>query len=213
MRRHEMSHLFDNLKVTLTGNEKKLIVFPESTDERVLTAVGRLAEEDLMTPVLIGKESDIKRKAEELSVDTSKCKIIDPVNYEKMRQMIAEFTEIRKGKATQEEAKEILKTENYFGTMLVQMGEADGLVSGAVNSTSDTVRPALQIIKTRPGIKGAFCSGLLVTTAVAHHQIKRVGLTFQKGFLIHHVGAPHHELVIVRGEAFENPKQFGVIFT
>ena len=148
-----MSHLFDNLKVTLTGNEKKRIVFPEATDERVLTAAGRLAEEDLMTPVLIGKESDIKRKAGEFGVDTSKCKIIDPINYEKMKQMITEFIEIRKGKATQEEAQEILKTENYFGTMLVQMGEADGLVSGAVNSTSDTVRPALQIIKTRPGIK------------------------------------------------------------
>lgn len=148
-----MSHLFDNLKVTLTGNEKKRIVFPEATDERVLTAAGRLAEEDLMTPVLIGKESDIKRKAGEFGVDTSKCKIIDPINYEKMKQMITEFIEIRKGKATQEEAQEILKTENYFGTMLVQMSEADGLVSGAVNSTSDTVRPALQIIKTRPGIK------------------------------------------------------------
>src|SRR5690625_7529300 len=66
--------------------------------------------------------------------------------------MVNKYVKIRKGKATKEQAKEILRTENYFGTMLVYMDEAHGLVSGAVHSTSDTVRPALQIIKTLPGI-------------------------------------------------------------
>lgn len=147
-----MSDLFVNLKETLKDSNKKLIVFPEATDERILVAASKLAEEGLMTPVLIGKEAEITEKSKELKVSIEKCQIINPLSYEKNDEMVDEFVEIRKGKATKEEAKKILKTENYFGTMLVYMNQAHGLVSGAVHSTSDTVRPALQIIKTRPGI-------------------------------------------------------------
>lgn len=147
-----MSDLFVNLKETLKDSNKRLIVFPEATDERILVAASKLAEEDLMTPVLIGKEAEITEKSKELKVSIEKCQIINPLSYEKNDEMVDEFVEIRKGKATKEEAKKILKTENYFGTMLVYMNQAHGLVSGAVHSTSDTVRPALQIIKTRPGI-------------------------------------------------------------
>ena len=85
--------------------------------------------------------------------------IIDPNNYPAMDEMVAAFVERRKGKATEEQAREMLKDENYFGTMLTYMGLTDGLVSGAVHSTGDTVRPALQIIKTKPGVSrtsGAF---------------------------------------------------------
>lgn len=148
-----MSELFSNLKKALKANEKKLIVFPEAMDERVLSAASKLAEESIMTPVLIGDEKEVNAKAKELDLDITKCQLMNPANYENYDQMVDEFVEIRKGKATKESAKEILQTENYFGTMLVHMGEAHGLVSGAVHSTSDTVRPALQIIKTRPGIK------------------------------------------------------------
>lgn len=148
-----MSHLFTNLTQALKENKKRLIVFPEGTDERILSATSKLAEEEILTPILIGEESEVLAKAKEMNVNIDKCKIIDPLNYEKMNEMIDSFLEIRQGKTTKEEAIELLKTESYFGTMLVSMNEADGLVSGAVNSTSDTVRPALQIIKTRPGIK------------------------------------------------------------
>lgn len=148
-----MSHLFTNLTQALKENEKRLIVFPEGTDERILSATSKLAEEEILTPILIGEESEVLAKAKDMNVNIDKCKIIDPLNYEKMNEMIDSFLEIRQGKTTKEEAIELLKTESYFGTMLVSMNEADGLVSGAVNSTSDTVRPALQIIKTRPGIK------------------------------------------------------------
>ncbi len=148
-----MSHLFTNLSQALKENEKRLIVFPEGTDERILSATSKLAEEEILTPILIGEESEVLAKAKDMNVNIDKCKIIDPLNYEKMNEMIDSFLEIRQGKTTKEEAIELLKTESYFGTMLVSMNEADGLVSGAVNSTSDTVRPALQIIKTRPGIK------------------------------------------------------------
>ncbi len=148
-----MSHLFTNLTQALKENEKRLIVFPEGTDERILSATSKLAEKEILTPILIGDESEVLAKAKAFNVNIEKCKIINPLNYEKMNEMIDSFLEIRQGKTTKEEAVEMLKTESYFGTMLVSMNEADGLVSGAVNSTSDTVRPALQIIKTRPGIK------------------------------------------------------------
>lgn len=147
-----MSDLFQELKHKITSANKK-IVFPESLDERILEAVSKLSKEGLLTPVLIGEESAIQEKANSLSYDISDCTIIDPNHYPAFEEMVESFVERRKGKATPEQAREVLKNENYFGTMLVYQNEADGLVSGAVHSTSDTVRPALQIIKTKPGVK------------------------------------------------------------
>lgn len=147
-----MSRLFNNLKKALKESNKKLIVFPEATDERILTAASKLAEENLMTPILIGDEKEIALESEKLAININKCEIINPLNYERFVEMVDEFVKVRKGKATKEDAEKILKTGIYFGTMLVYMNEAHGLVSGAVHSTSDTVRPALQIIKKLPGI-------------------------------------------------------------
>src|SRR5699024_4183967 len=123
------------------------------TDERVLKAACRLAEEGLVEPVLIGKEEKIKEKAKQLQIDFEHCFVVDPHEYGAMDEMIEQFVERRNGKVTEVEAEEILKDVNYFGTMLVYTKEADGLVSGAVHSTSDTVRPALQIIKTKVDVK------------------------------------------------------------
>jgi len=147
-----MSNLFDTLRSKINGQGKK-VVFPEGLDERILTAVSQLGREDLLTPVLVGNEEKVKQKASEVGVDISSAEILDPANYDAFDEMVANFVERRKGKATEEKAREILQDENYFGTMLVYMGKADGLVSGAAHSTADTVRPALQIIKTKPGIK------------------------------------------------------------
>ncbi|MBM7551820.1 phosphate acetyltransferase [Thalassobacillus pellis] len=147
-----MSDLFDTLTDKIKSKGKR-IVFPESTDDRILTAASRLANNGVMVPVLIGNAERIKEKAGELGLDISSTEIIDPDKYEFMDEMIRSFVERRKGKATEEDAKTILKDENYFGTMLVYMENADGLVSGAAHSTADTVRPALQIIKTKPGIQ------------------------------------------------------------
>ena len=94
--------------------------------------------------------------AKENGHDVSACQIIDPLTYEKMDEMIDKFVEVRKGKATREQATTLLKDPNYFGTMLIYLGLADGLVSGACHSTGDTVRPALQIIKTKPGASRVF---------------------------------------------------------
>ncbi|WP_102026383.1 phosphate acetyltransferase [Salirhabdus sp. Marseille-P4669] len=147
-----MSDLFSTLKEKL-HNEHKRIVFPEAMDERILKAAGRLAKESQVKPVLIGNEEKIKQKATAVETTIIGCDIIDPDNYEKFEEMVNRFVERRKGKATKEDAEKLLKDENYFGTMLVYMNEADGLVSGAAHSTADTVRPALQIIKTKEGIK------------------------------------------------------------
>lgn len=129
------------------------IVFPEGTDERILGAAVRLKAEGILNPVLVGNESAIKAKAEEFKLDASDLTIYNPDTYTGFEQLVEAFVERRKGKNTKEEAEKILKTPNYFGTMLVYTGEASGLVSGAAHSTGDTVRPALQIIKTKEGVK------------------------------------------------------------
>ncbi|UOQ45293.1 phosphate acetyltransferase [Halobacillus salinarum] len=147
-----MSSLFDTLKAKI-NNQGKRVVFPEGLDERILTAVSKLGAEGLVQPVLVGNKEKVKQKASECGVDISTSEILDPENYEGFEEMTASFVDRRKGKATEEQARDILKDENYFGTMLVYMNKADGLVSGAAHSTADTVRPALQIIKTKPGIK------------------------------------------------------------
>ncbi|MDQ0232209.1 phosphate acetyltransferase [Metabacillus malikii] len=147
-----MSDLFTTLKDKVSGQQLK-IVFPEGTDERILTAVHRLASEHILQPILIGNQEEISKKAAELNLSLDGIEVNDPRQYSEMDELVAAFVERRKGKATEEDARKILLDENYFGTMLVHLGKAHGLVSGAAHSTADTVRPALQIIKTKPGIK------------------------------------------------------------
>lgn len=153
-----MSDLFNIVKENLRGNVKS-IVLPEGTDERVLTAAVRLAEEGLVKPVLLGNVDEVKNAAEAASLELKDIEIIDPVNAPYFDELVDKFVERRAGKNTEEQARTFLQNVNYFGTMLVYTGRADGLVSGAVHSTADTVRPALQIIKTKPGVSktsGAF---------------------------------------------------------
>ncbi|AJD92422.1 phosphotransacetylase [Jeotgalibacillus malaysiensis] len=147
-----MSDLFTGLKEKLTGKERR-IVFPEGSDERILRAASRLAAENILTPILVGNPNAIAEKADEANVILDGCDIVDPASYPEFDELVSSFVERRKGKATVEQAREILLDENYFGTMLVYTNRADGLVSGAAHSTADTVRPALQIIKTKEGIK------------------------------------------------------------
>ncbi|MBS2771396.1 phosphate acetyltransferase [Anoxybacillus rupiensis] len=147
-----MSDLFSILKQKVTGKNIS-IVFPEGTDERILTAVSRLAREQVLRPILIGNKAAIQNQAAEIGVELAHIEIIDPETYEKMDELVQAFVERRKGKVSEEDARRILLDENYFGTMLVYTNQAHGLVSGAAHSTADTVRPALQIIKTKPGIR------------------------------------------------------------
>lgn len=150
--------LFDSLKNKIDG-KNFTIVFPEGNEPRILRAALRLHNESVLKPILIGKKDEIAKVANEYSADLKDITIIDPETYADFDAMVESFVERRKGKNTKEQAEKMLKDNNYFGTMLVYMGKADGMVSGSVHSTGDTVRPALQIVKTAPGssrISGSF---------------------------------------------------------
>lgn len=153
-----MTNLFTSIQDRLRGNEKTIIL-PEGTDARVLEAASRLQAEGLVKPILLGDEAAVTQAASAAAIDISAITIIDPKKASYLEELAEKFVERRNGKSTLEQAREQLKDVNYFGTMLIFTGRADGLVSGAVHSTADTVRPALQIIKTKPGISrtsGAF---------------------------------------------------------
>lgn len=152
--------LFDSLKNKISGQDKT-IVFPEGEDPRILGAAVRLAKDGLLKPILLGHADAIEQAAATAGLSTNDVLIIDPETYpsDKLSLMLDALEERRAGKNTRDQLAEWLKDVNYFGTMLVYMDQADGMVSGAVHPTGDTVRPALQIIKTKPGVKrisGAF---------------------------------------------------------
>lgn len=133
--------------------EIKTIVLPESNDIRTLKAAAMIQEQGVANIILIGNEDEIKKLAGNL--DISKAKIVDPNNFEKFEEYVNTLYELRKSKGmTLEQARKIL-SENvlYFGIMMVKVGDADGMVAGAINSTANTLRPALQILKTAPGAK------------------------------------------------------------
>ena len=133
----------------------KKIVLPESDDDRTLKATSEVLKQKFAEIILIGNRSKILERAKELSLDNiEEAEIVDPNNSENYNEFVEQFYELRKHKGmTIEKAKEFMLDNIYFGMMMVKQGYADGLVSGAVHSTSDTLRPALQILKTAPGTK------------------------------------------------------------
>ncbi|MBD8086424.1 phosphate acetyltransferase [Limosilactobacillus sp. c11Ua_112_M] len=152
--------LFDEIAAKVKGQDKT-IVFPEGADKRILGAAVRLQNDGLVEPILLGTKDEIEATAKENNFDITGLKIIDPATYPEAdkKAMFDALLERRKGKNTPEQVEKMLEDVSYFGTMLVYMGKADGMVSGAVHSTGSTVRPALQIIKTKPNahrISGAF---------------------------------------------------------
>lgn len=152
--------LFDEIAAKVKGQDKT-IVFPEGADKRILGAAVRLQNDGLVEPILLGTKDEIEATAKENNFDITGLKIIAPATYPEAdkKAMFDALLERRKGKNTPEQVEKMLEDVSYFGTMLVYMGKADGMVSGAVHSTGSTVRPALQIIKTKPNahrISGAF---------------------------------------------------------
>lgn len=150
--------LFDGLKLKIKGKNIK-VVFPEGNDVRIIGAAVRLAMDELIQPIIIGNKEEVAALGAASGFITDKLIVIDPETYEEKDAMIASLVERRAGKLSVEDAGEWIKNVNYFGTMLTYMGLADAMVSGAIHSTGDTVRPALQIIKTKPGTSrtsGAF---------------------------------------------------------
>ena len=132
----------------------KTIILTESEDVRVLEAAEKVKKEEYANIILIGNEADANKLAKENNIDIEGITIIDPEKSEKFEEYANAFYELRKAKGmTIEKARETLKDNMYFGTMMVKQGDADGLVSGACHSTANTLRPALQILKTAPGTK------------------------------------------------------------
>ena len=144
--------MFGKLIEKLKADPKK-IVFTEGTDARILEASARLLSGNFLKPVLVGNVDEVMAAAEKAGFNIHGAEIIDPATYEGMDEMVSTMVELRKGKMSPEECRAALMKGNYFGTMLVKMGVADCLLGGATYSTADTVRPALQLIKTKPGNK------------------------------------------------------------
>lgn len=142
--------MFAKLIETLKANPRTL-VFTEGSDARILEATARLKKDGFLTPILVGVETEVKAAAEKGGFDIEGVRIVDPATYAGMDAMVEKMVELRKGKMTPEDCRKNLMKGNYFGTMLVKMGKADCLLGGATYSTADTVRPALQLIKTKPG--------------------------------------------------------------
>ena len=135
-------------------NDIKTIVLPESNDIRVLKATQQILKEEFADIILIGNREQINKLAKENNLDISKAKIVDPKTSNKFSSYANSFYELRKAKGmTLDKAKEMMNDNVYFGMMMVKEQDADGLVSGACHSTADTLRPALQILKTAPGTK------------------------------------------------------------
>ena len=142
--------MFENLIEILKANPRK-IVFTEGPDARILSAADRLKKGGFLTPVLVGNVEEVKAAAAKGGFDIEGLEILDPATYPGMDEMVEKMVELRKGKMTAEDCRAALSKGNYFGTMLVKMGVADALLGGATYSTADTVRPALQLVKTKKG--------------------------------------------------------------
>ena len=140
----------------------KTIVFTEGHDARILSAASKLLAGGILKVLLLGNPEEVKSAAAAGGFAIDGAEIIDPKNYAGLDEMVAKMVELRKGKMTAEQCHDALTHGNYFGTMLVKMGMADCLLGGATYSTADTVRPALQLIKCKPGIKSVSSCFILV---------------------------------------------------
>jgi len=134
-------------------SDRKRIVLPESADDRILQAAEILLRREAAEIILLGNPEELKHRSTILGLDISRAEIIDPEHSALLEKYVHRFYELRQTKGLLlEAAKDAMTHVNYFATMMVQMGDADGMVSGAIHTTGDTIRPALQIIKTAPGV-------------------------------------------------------------
>ena len=196
--------MFNALIDKLKAHPRK-IVFTEGTDPRILEASARLLSGTFLTPILIGNEAEIQKAAEDAGFNIRGAIIIDPEKYEGIDAMVEKMVALRKGKMTAEECRAILKRGNYFGTMLVAMGEADALLGGATYSTADTVRPALQLVKTKPGNTIVSSCFILVRPAATGENA-----VLAMADCAINIKPTEDELVEIASETVECAKVFGV---
>jgi len=155
--------MFDKLIEQLKATPRT-IVFTEGPDARILEAASRLLAGGIVKVILVGVADEVRAAAKAGGFDITGAEILDPATYPEMDAMVNTMVELRKGKMTAEECRASLLKGNYFGTMLVKMGKADALLGGATYSTADTVRPALQLVKTKPGNKNVSSCFIMVRT-------------------------------------------------
>lgn len=196
--------MFEFLIKKLKTNPRK-IVFTEGTDPRVLEASARLLSGTFLTPVLVGVPEEISAVAEDIGFNIRGAEIINPADFADMEKMVALLMELRKGKMDEDQCRKVLKQPNYFGTMLVKMGYADALLGGATYSTADTVRPALQIIKTKPGSKiVSSCFILVRPSATGDREVLAMG------DCAINIKPTEDELVEIALETAATAQQFGI---
>ncbi len=192
--------------IDILKKDPKKIVFTEGSDPRILEASSRLLAGTFLHPILVGNADEINKAAEDSGFNIRGAEIIDPDNFDRMDEMVDLFCELRKSKGvTPEQARKTLSQANYFGTMLVKMGIADSLLGGATYSTADTVRPALQLIKTKPGNSIVSSVFILVRpSATGENEVLAMG------DCAINIKPSEDELVEIAGEAAECAKIFGV---
>ena len=196
--------MFNKMIESLRQNSKK-IVFTEGNDPRILEATARILKEGFLSVILIGNPDEVNAVAKENGFDITGAEIIDPANYEGFDAMVEKLCELRKSKGmTPEDAAKTLSQANYFGTMLVKMGLADSLLGGATYSTADTVRPALQLIKTKPGNSIVSSCFILVRETEAGNEMLAMGDCAINLF------PTDDELVEIAGETANCAKIFGM---
>ncbi|EME62180.1 phosphate acetyltransferase [Rhodococcus sp. GXMU-t2271] len=145
--------MFEYQLIDWARRQRRHIVLPEGEDDRILRAAGRVLQRRIADLTILGDETQVRRRATELGVDLSAAKVLDPRSSELAEQFAEEYARLRAHKGmTIERAREIMSDISYFGTMMVHLGIADGMVSGAAHTTAHTIRPSFEIVKTEPGV-------------------------------------------------------------
>jgi phosphate acetyltransferase len=145
--------MFEYQLIERARADRKHIVLPEGGDDRILRAAGRVLQRRVADLTILGEEGPVRRRAAELGVDLTAARVLDPTDCEYTEDFAREYARLRAHKGTTlERAREVMSDISYFGTMMVKMGVADGMVSGAAHTTAHTIRPSFEIIKTEPGV-------------------------------------------------------------
>ncbi|HML36656.1 MAG TPA: phosphate acetyltransferase [Bacillota bacterium] len=195
--------MFEKMIEKLKADQQKL-VFTEGSDPRILEAASRLKQEKILEPILLGNPGEIHEASKKHGFSIDGIEIIDPLDYPEMDSMVARLVELRKGKMDEAACRDALKKSNYFGTMLVQMGYAAGLLGGATYSTADTVRPALQIVKTKPG------NSIVSSCFIMHRETENGDERYAMGDCAINISPTVDELVEIAVETAKTARIFSI---
>ena len=195
--------MFEKMIENLKTKHQKL-VFTEGLDPRILEAASRLKKEKILEPILLGNPEDVQAAAQKYGFCINEIEIIEPKTYTGLEAMVKLMVELRKGKMDEDTCRKSLLKTNYFGTMLVKMGYADGLLGGATYSTADTIRPALQIIKTSPGNK------IVSSCFILYRKTENVEEKYAMGDCAININPSEDELVEITVETAKTAKAFAL---